>query len=250
MGAYYPGIPENLAIFLNEKHNAKYFVETGTYIGSTASWASNFFKKVVTIDISEELYAQTKKKYKDIQNIQFLFGNSVDLLTGIITQLNSILIDDEKILFWLDAHYSGGITGGKNIKCPLLKELELILTLNFNSIILIDDARFILCPSPEKNTISAMPSYDEVLNVLNFHNKRYTFIWRDIVVSIPFTMAESVYSFLQPIVGKQGIFFLDEYIDKFLSNMSFNEYIKALRLGLKRIFRKILLIFHFLRKKK
>ncbi|MDR1514735.1 MAG: hypothetical protein LBS45_03495 [Synergistaceae bacterium] len=48
------------------------------------------------------------------------------------------------MLFWLDAHWSGGDTAGENIQCPLLEELKIILDSNSSHFILIDDARLIL----------------------------------------------------------------------------------------------------------
>jgi hypothetical protein len=61
-----------------------------------------------------------------------------------------------------------------------------------------------------------MPSYEKVLSVINSHvreaGNRYTFIWRDVLVSVPFVMAESVYTFLQPKIGVEGILFFHEYI--------------------------------------
>ncbi|GHV56133.1 hypothetical protein AGMMS49579_20350 [Spirochaetia bacterium] len=214
MGAYYFGIPEDLALFFYKNHNAKYFVETGTYMGGTAYWASNIFKNVVTIEIVEEIYNKTKEAYKNVANIRFMNGKSTIILPEIITQLNQELLDDERILFWLDAHYSGGVTGGENLQCPLIEEINLILKLNFNSIIMIDDARFVLCANPDKNILSDMPSYDVILAALNSHGKRYTIIWRDVVVSVPIDIAESVYRFFQPTVGIQGTMFLDEYIER------------------------------------
>ena len=45
-------------------------------------------------------------------------------------------------MYWLDGHYSAGITGTGESHCPLLKELESIFTLTTSPfVIAIDDAR-------------------------------------------------------------------------------------------------------------
>jgi hypothetical protein len=47
---------------------------------------------------------------------------------------------DEPALFWLDAHFSQGITAKGTVVTPILNELEQILRRPFKDVILIDDA--------------------------------------------------------------------------------------------------------------
>lgn len=47
----------------------------------------------------------------------------------------------EPAIFWLDGHYSGGVTAKGDKFCPIYEELEAILDSNFNHIIIIDDLR-------------------------------------------------------------------------------------------------------------
>jgi hypothetical protein len=48
----------------------------------------------------------------------------------------------EPVLFWLDAHYSGGITTRGELNSPILAEPDIILAHPIkNHVILIDDAR-------------------------------------------------------------------------------------------------------------
>jgi hypothetical protein len=46
-------------------------------------------------------------------------------------------------LFWLDGHYSGGVTGIGSLETPIIKELQTIFNhpLSKKHVILIDDAR-------------------------------------------------------------------------------------------------------------
>jgi hypothetical protein len=48
----------------------------------------------------------------------------------------------EPCLFWLDAHYSGGVTGQADSETPIVKEIKSILAHpRSDHVILIDDAR-------------------------------------------------------------------------------------------------------------
>lgn len=50
-------------------------------------------------------------------------------------------ISENKILFWLDGHYSMGVTAKGISLTPIVEEIKSILKLNRESVILIDDAR-------------------------------------------------------------------------------------------------------------
>jgi hypothetical protein len=65
-------------------------------------------------------------------------------------ELGPIIEREDNILFWLDAHWSGGETYGESDQCPLIKELEVIFRYSKekNFAILIDDVRLFLAPPP------------------------------------------------------------------------------------------------------
>jgi hypothetical protein len=48
---------------------------------------------------------------------------------------------DKAVLFWLDGHYSSGITAKGEKECPIHEELSPILKSKYWHVILIDDAR-------------------------------------------------------------------------------------------------------------
>jgi len=60
MGIMLPYFPAEMAVKLAEIAKAEIFIETGTYMGGTSKLASNLFKQVHTIEISESLYANFK----------------------------------------------------------------------------------------------------------------------------------------------------------------------------------------------
>jgi hypothetical protein len=138
MGIMSPYFPTEMAMKLAEVAKADTFIETGTYTGGTTKWASTQFREVHTIELSELLYNQIKDELLAKGNITPHFGDSRDILPKILANIQT------NVVFWLDGHYSSGVTAGKDDPCPLLKELEIILKRNNDDIILIDDARCLL----------------------------------------------------------------------------------------------------------
>lgn len=109
-------------------------VETGTYFGSMVNGVKDSFKNIYTVELDERLYKRAKKKFAKYKHIRVLQGDSGKVLKDILIKLN------KQALFWLDAHYSGGVTTGEK-RSPIEKELKKILSHRIkNHIILIDDA--------------------------------------------------------------------------------------------------------------
>ena len=113
------------------------FVETGTWTGDTVQKALDIgFKEIKTIELSVEHFNNACQRFKNNLNVSLYNGDSSEQLQNIIYDIS------DKIVFWLDAHYSGGDTAlGKQI-CPLYAELDVISKHKRNDhIILIDDIR-------------------------------------------------------------------------------------------------------------
>jgi len=119
-------------------------------------------------------------------------GDSCDVLPKILANINS------NIVFWLDGHYSGGNTGGKEFPCPLLKELEIILARNNEDIIIIDDAR---CLFNEKG----WPSISELHQKIKTSSveARYMVICDDNIYIIP-----DIEKYTEPLLN----YVLDRYV--------------------------------------
>lgn len=142
MGAINFGINRPLVEKLAKEFNITNFLETGTYLGETTVWASDIFKQVYTIELSEPIYKSTSEKYKHVKNIHFLFGDSKHILPTIIPQITG------SVLFWLDGHWCGRNTAGKFNECPIFEELEQAVKVE-SPVILIDDLRYFLGPNPQ-----------------------------------------------------------------------------------------------------
>jgi hypothetical protein len=205
MGAVYPGVPKPLVSFIRDEYAVRIFIESGTYMASTALWASEIFEKVYTIELSGELYSSAVQKYAHIKNIKFLQGTSSTVLAEILKEV------DEPAVFWLDAHWSAGVTAGEGVPCPLTDEIRAVLNADPAHFILVDDARFMMMPPPESiEKPHDIPSWGEVFKLLDSHGKRYSVVWRDVLISVPVDKKESIYSFLS---SQEDIVFHDIHAD-------------------------------------
>ena len=113
------------------------FVETGSNLGQGIMMALMAgFKEIYSIELSDQLYELCKKRFEDNSNVHLIHGNSGVELTNVISKINV------PITFWIDAHYSGGVTAGEDGHLPILDELTTIKNHPVkNHTILIDDMR-------------------------------------------------------------------------------------------------------------
>lgn len=131
-------------------HGLRTLVETGTYLGSMVHAMRPFFDRVITIEVDEALAARARRRFAGDPGVTVLQGDSGELMPGVVQELNS------PALFWLDGHYSGGVTGTGASHCPVMQELPPILgDERFAHVILIDDSR---CFGADP----AYPTLDEV----------------------------------------------------------------------------------------
>jgi hypothetical protein len=121
----------------------KTIIETGTYLGDGIKdyLYSKYFTKIISIEISNKYVLLNKDQFANESSVEILHGDSSTVLENLI---NNSLLPQDPILFYLDAHFSGGDTGGVDIDkgCPVLRELKAISKRNVKGdIIFIDDMR-------------------------------------------------------------------------------------------------------------
>jgi len=137
----------NLLEYIN-KYKCTTFVETGTGKGFGLAYAMQFpFEKFYSIEIIELLYRDAKDFFKSIRNKDLSLLHT-DSLTG-MKEIMKMVPKKTSILFWLDAHFPGADfqigsyddEHPKNIKLPLMYEIELILSTRPHSkdVFIIDD---------------------------------------------------------------------------------------------------------------
>ncbi|WP_428386634.1 hypothetical protein [Mucisphaera sp.] len=180
MGTTQMGPPRDLILQLKQAYKVQHFIETGTYLGQTASWAASQFADVHTIEAQSSLHEAAKQRFPD-QGISWHLGDTRTCLPRVLKELKGPGI------FWLDAHWSGGITFGEAAEdeCPLLEELAILRSDLRDHFILIDDARLFLSPPQQPHRIESWPSIDRVIDALRTAADPYIVIHEDVIISVP-----------------------------------------------------------------
>ncbi|MBI5065418.1 hypothetical protein HZA97_04210 [Candidatus Woesearchaeota archaeon] len=141
-----------------KRFSLKNFVETGTYLGSTVMSVKNLFDKIHSIELDKSLFEQARNKFSSYSHIHIIQGDSSKVLPTILSEI------ERPALFWLDGHYSEGITAKGDLNTPILKELELILNHKIKDhVILIDDARCFIGKN-DYTTIKELKSFVKKIN--------------------------------------------------------------------------------------
>jgi hypothetical protein len=129
-------IKEDIVIEFGKKIGAKNLVETGTYMGEMIDATKKHFERVISIELDTTLASKANQKFLRNKNVTILQGDSGALLPTIIKDLSG------KTIFWLDAHYSGGITAKGDQYTPIISEVETIASYpQKDTTLLVDDAR-------------------------------------------------------------------------------------------------------------
>lgn len=114
------------------------FIETGTYLGDGINRVIDDFRTVHSIELNETFYNNVSERFNDNNNVILHLGDSSEVMNKKIFSIN------EPVLFYLDAHFSGGETafGKEEDKgCPILRELEILNKRTHKDIIIVDDMR-------------------------------------------------------------------------------------------------------------
>ena len=145
-------------------------VERGTYLGDTP-W---FFRKKLThiysIEVQPQLASLVTKRFRQWPNVTIVHGDSGSALDNILPALK------DSTVFWLDGHFSDGITGKGKKACPLLDELDAIFRLCIcNYTILIDDFRLL-------GNDPAYPTVPDLISFVASHGR--TVHWENDIIRI------------------------------------------------------------------
>ena len=119
-----------------EKFGPKILIETGTYYGDMVEAMKGYFNQIYSIELSEELYEKAKKRFDGEENVRIIHGDSGVELGRLVGRI------EEPALFWLDGHYSAGVTARGDKDTPIYEELTHIFNSHLSKyVIIIDDAR-------------------------------------------------------------------------------------------------------------
>ena len=118
-----------------QKFQITTFVETGTYLGHMVDAMKNDFIKIYSIELNGRLSNWASKRFRHLDHIEIIQGDSGKILKKVVRDLEGPAI------FWLDGHYSAGITARGEKDTPIREELDCILNSEEKGhIIIIDDA--------------------------------------------------------------------------------------------------------------
>jgi hypothetical protein len=149
------------------------FIETGTYLGDTLGYIANSGVQCISIELSQELYEAACKRFKTYKNVGLVQGDSGQRLPELLNAIN------KKSLFWLDGHYSSGVTARAETYTPVSAELKAILRHPIKQhVILIDDAR---CFDGMNN----YPHLDDLLRVIREDGSYSAEVSLDIIRLVP-----------------------------------------------------------------
>lgn len=170
------------------------FIECGTAGGESIKVAAKMFPnaKCYTIEVMEDRATIDRT----IENIEWVSGNTIEVLPKIIDELISDKEmmqgqDDVPIynysIFWLDAHWSEPYPNDTVYKeCYILEELSIIEKCRDDAIIFIDDARLFLGHPPAPLNPKEWPPIQDIFVLLKEKFPyNYSTIVDDYIISIP-----------------------------------------------------------------
>ncbi len=163
---------QSILNYYRRRFGMETLIETGTYEGDMVFAMRNRFEKIYSIELGNELATRAKQRFSTHQHIKILQGDSSVVLPKILTDINT------RALFWLDGHYSGGITAKGSSHTPIISELDAILSRDVKGdVILIDDAR---CFNGEKD----YPTLESIKKFINEKNNTLSIIIKSDIIRI------------------------------------------------------------------
>lgn len=151
---YHPSPVHDLIRSIAAERSVKVFFETGTYLGNTVFGVKSAFEEVYSVELSEELAGLARERFAEDRHVHIICGDSSRALADFLLGL------DRPALFWLDAHYSAGITALGALQTPVKDELSAILAHPVKQHhILIDDVK-------DFNGQNDYPTVDEILEMV------------------------------------------------------------------------------------
>lgn len=160
------------------KYDLRVFIETGTCHGDTIFSLRNVFEQLYSIELCKPYYDLVVKRFRRMPQIHLILGDSSTELKTILEQIRP---RKQRLLFWLDGHYSGADSAKGEVETPIFNELGHILSddQTLTSIIAIDDAR-------EFGGNPNYPSFDELVSFVKQRRDSVTLsINTDIIWIIP-----------------------------------------------------------------
>jgi hypothetical protein len=162
---------ENVVLAYARSFGTDILVETGTFQGEMVSAMRNRFEQIYSIELHPELHQRAAERFRRFSHINLVKGDSAQILPRIAAEIQ------ESCLFWLDAHYSGGITARGEVDTPVSVELETVLKRRQSDVVLIDD-------SFDFNGSNGYPTLEELEGAVRGARPDYDFTVSDYIIRI------------------------------------------------------------------
>ncbi len=139
LGRWNGAVPHSYKVSVVREHarrlGLRELVETGTYEGDMVSALRRDFVRLRTIELDADLCRRARKRMRRASNVEVVEGDSAVVLPKVLEDLR------EPAVFWLDAHFSGGVTARAEIDTPVWAELTAVLDHDvLGHVVLVDDA--------------------------------------------------------------------------------------------------------------
>jgi hypothetical protein len=130
------------------------WVETGTYLGETTKYLAPSAKQVFSLEPEPALFRRAQQRFANTANVTIINAASEVSFPTLLPTLSGA------VNFWLDGHYSAGITFRGNKDTPIIEELAQIEA-NLQHMgpvsVMIDDIR---CFDPTQEENAGYPAID------------------------------------------------------------------------------------------
>ena len=147
-------------------------IETGTFLGDMDYAVKDIFRAIYSIELSAGIAQRARRRLHAYPHIQILQGDSGVVLPRILGEI------DSQCIFWLDGHYSAGITAKGDLETPVIQELLTIFAHPVKDhVILIDDARCF-------DGTHDYPTLDSLRAMVAEHRPDYVFMVRNDVIRL------------------------------------------------------------------
>ncbi|HBS26847.1 MAG TPA: hypothetical protein DD827_06945 [Gammaproteobacteria bacterium] len=155
-----------------QQNNCQTFIETGTFRGDMITAQLDNFERLYSIELSDELYNAAKQAFANQNKVHLLQGDSGIRLIEVLNDIIGVP------LFWLDGHYSGGVTALADKECPVDEELATIIASSLDQfVLLIDDARMFVGEQ-------GYSTIDEIKSIINKAYPKASFDVKDDIIRI------------------------------------------------------------------
>ncbi|NBW49214.1 MAG: hypothetical protein EBR49_03830 [Betaproteobacteria bacterium] len=145
-------------------------------MGETTALLAQHSRQVYSIEPEPKLYARASALFADKKHVEIINGLSETVFPELLPKLNG------DVNFWLDGHYSAGITFKGPVDTPIVAELNTIADNlhRFGKVsVLVDDVR---CFDPTLPEYSTYPSVDYLVDWARAHQLNWR-IEQDIFIA-------------------------------------------------------------------